>query len=82
MYIKVLLYTCFTPFCFNAPYQYPSHPHLCPLIFGLTLFGWFISIYLSLFSYGNVICFMPTFLGTQLGHKQGLHVIKPCCLLV
>jgi hypothetical protein len=30
---------CFTPFCFNAPYQFSPLNNLRPLIFGLKLFG-------------------------------------------
>ena len=40
---------CFTPFCFNAPCQFTPFRNLCPLIFGVTIFDWFISMYLSLF---------------------------------
>jgi hypothetical protein len=29
----------------NAPYQFTLLLNLCPLIFGLMLFGWFVSIY-------------------------------------
>ena len=46
------------------------HHFMSSLIFGLTSFGWLICIYLSLFCYENIILwFMPTFSGTQLGHK-------------
>jgi hypothetical protein len=43
----------FYAFCFNAPYQSTQLPNLCSLIFGLTLFGWFISIYLSVLFWEN-----------------------------
>jgi hypothetical protein len=43
----------FTPLCFNAPYQFTPLPNLRPVIFGLTLFGWFIQF----------ICIF--FMGTQ-----------------
>jgi hypothetical protein len=43
----------FTPFFFDAPYKFTPHFNLRTFIFGLTLFGWFISIYF--FSYGNII---------------------------
>jgi hypothetical protein len=36
-------------FCFNAPCQFTRFLNLCCMFFGLTPFGWFIYIYLSLF---------------------------------
>jgi hypothetical protein len=36
-------------FCFSAPYQFTPLSNLRPLIFGLKLFGWFVSIYLFFF---------------------------------
>ena len=39
----------FVPFCFKAPCLFISFLNLRPQIFGLTLFGWFISICLSRF---------------------------------
>ena len=45
---------CFTLVCLNAPCHFTPLLNIRPLIFGLTLFGWFISIYLSL-SYRNII---------------------------
>ena len=45
---------CFTLVCLNAPCHFTPLLTIRPLIFGLTLFGWFISIYLSL-SYRNII---------------------------
>jgi hypothetical protein len=45
---------CFTPICsiafsFNNHYQFTPCLNSCPLIFGLMLFSWFISTYLSFF---------------------------------
>jgi hypothetical protein len=48
----------FRSFRFNAPYQCTPLLNFRPTIFGLTLFGGFISIYVSmsfLFPYGNII---------------------------
>ena len=36
--------SCFTPLCYQAPYQFTLNLNLRRLIFGLTLIGWFISI--------------------------------------
>jgi len=44
---------CFMPFSYNAPYQFTTLLNLSPIIFNLTLFSWFIVIYLF-FSYGNI----------------------------
>jgi len=37
---------------FNAPYQFTLLLNLYPLIFGLMLFGWYVSIYSSSFFVG------------------------------
>ena len=42
------MFICFTPFLFNAPLQF-TLLDLCPLVISLTLSGWFICIYSSLF---------------------------------
>lgn len=61
---------CFKPFCFEVHCQ--LHHYLPPLIFGLTLFGWFVSVYLSIFHYENIIFDLrhfdlrPLFSGKQL----------------
>jgi hypothetical protein len=44
-YTKTLFYASF---CFNVRYQFAPLFNLRPLIFGLTLFGWFISTYFAL----------------------------------
>jgi hypothetical protein len=56
---------CFTPVCFmsyccNAAYQFTPCPNLCPLIFSLMLFGWFIAI-VGLLSYENIIFYFSLF---------------------
>jgi hypothetical protein len=38
----------YTPFCLIARYRFTYLPKLCPLSFGLTLFTWFICVYMSL----------------------------------
>lgn len=43
---------CFTPFYFGAPCKFISLLNSRPLLFGLTLFGWYISIQV-VFSYGT-----------------------------
>ena len=65
-------------FCFSAPCLFTTPLNLRPLVLGLTLFGWVISIYSSNFSYGNIIfdswvkrdqldvtCFMISLLNAQ-----------------
>jgi len=72
----------FTPFSFNAPDQFTPLINLRPTIFGLTLFGGFISIYVFLFSFLTGILFLiyafliyaPLFQEIKLGRTQG-----PCC---
>ena len=59
-YTKVLYYArCFTPFWSNFPCQFTPLLHLRPLIFGLTLFGWFISINLNVFLWKHRFWFTP-----------------------
>ena len=52
-------------FYFNASFHFTPHLNLRPLVFVLTLFGCFISIYLSPFPSGNTMfdlsLFTPTF---------------------
>ena len=45
---KTSFYARFTPVCFNAPLTKTALINLRPVIFGLTLFDWFISFYLFL----------------------------------
>jgi hypothetical protein len=51
--------TCFMPFCFNTACQYTPLLNVCPLIFGLTYFGWLCSVMLSptysIISYRNMV---------------------------
>ena len=51
----------FTPLCSNPLYLFTPLLNLCPLIFGLTPFGWFICIYLRLSSYGNIVFYLRLF---------------------
>ena len=75
---------CFTPYClipscFDALYKFTPLINLRPLIFGLTLFGSLLSIYLSLFllwgCHFDLRLFLstPSLSGTQLGRKT-----RPC----
>ena len=48
-------------FYFNAPFHFTPQLNLRPLVFGLTLFGWFINIYLSPFSSGNTMFYLSLF---------------------
>jgi hypothetical protein len=71
-------------FAFNASYQFTPVLNLRPTIFGLTLFGGFISIYVSisfLFPYGNIIFDLrPFYLRPTFFIKQNYGVTKgPCC---
>lgn len=68
---------CFMPLCFNAPY--PCIPFLNLyyqyVIFHLMLFGWFISVCLSLFGGGGDCLFSLTFTATCFfleQHNQGI----------
>jgi hypothetical protein len=45
---------CFMSYCYNAPYQCTPLPNVCPLIFNLMLFDWFLAI-LGLLSDENII---------------------------
>jgi hypothetical protein len=71
----------FTPFGFNAPYKCTPLPNLRPIIFGLTLIGWFISTHVRLFFLMGISFFIHAFLiyaifsGTQLGQKT-----RPWCI--
>jgi hypothetical protein len=51
---------CFTPFCFNAAYQFTPLLNLRYIMFGLTPFSWFVCIYLSFFLWEyNFFLFTP-----------------------
>jgi len=69
-------------FCFSAPCHYTSLFNLDPVIFGGTLFGWFISLYLNTFFLWEYhflfmpLWFMPTFSGTKLGHRTRRYCIR------
>ena len=70
---KALFYAFFA---FNAPCKFIPLINLYPLIFSLMLFGWFISISLSLFPHGHVIFYLcPLFQEHNLGAKQRLGVL-------
>ena len=59
-----LILRCFVLrlFYFNTSFHFTPHLNLRPLVFGLTLFGWFISTYLSPFSSGNTMFDLSHFL--------------------
>ena len=83
---KAVFYVCFTPFCFNVPCQFSQLLNLCPVIFSLTLFGWFISISFSLWFMSFL--FTSIFSGTKLGCKRRpwsilkWHDLSHSCLFV
>ena len=73
----------FTPFilrlfCFNTPGKFTPLPNFRPLIFNVRPFGWFTSIYSSIFLIKMFFIYAflmtPTFVGTLLGHNT-----KPLC---
>jgi hypothetical protein len=64
---------CFTPFCFNAPCQF-TLLNLRPFKFGLTLFGWVITSYLSLSSSSSSVICQTT--GPQPLPKRFLHLMR------
>ena len=67
------IYTSF--FFFMSVCSIPSLPNLHFLIFSLTFFGLFISIYLRPFCYGNIIFYFCTlFREHSWGIKQGLDI--------
>jgi hypothetical protein len=70
---------CFSPFCFKVLCQFTPLLNLRRLIFGLTLFGWFISVYLSIFYYGNIFYLHPLFQEHSWGVKRftATHNIPP-----
>ena len=57
--------------------------YVCPLIFGLTYFGWLCSLTYSIISYGNILFNLdlfdlnPPFQEHKLGIKEGFGVL-PC----
>jgi len=51
---------CFMPFGFNAPCQFTQFLNLCPLIFGLMVFGWLFTVMLTPYSWWAYhFLFMP-----------------------
>ena len=76
----------FTSFLFKAPCQLTPLLNLRSLVIVLTLFGWYICIYLSLcFLWGyhcwvTAFLLMPTFSGTQGGRKTGSGCTLKCAL--
>jgi hypothetical protein len=52
---------CFTPLCFNAPYQFMPLPNLHPFIFALMLFVWFYFNLSKSFFLMGISFFMYTF---------------------
>jgi len=76
---------CFKPILFytfffiNAPNQFTPHLNLHPLNFGLTPFGWFISIYLSIFFYWEYFWFMPFSFMPISSVITLAHTIRPWC---
>jgi hypothetical protein len=63
----------FYAFSFNVPCQFTLVLNLRPLIFDLTMFGWSVSTYLSLFSYGTIIFYLdPNCYEPSWGVKEGL----------
>ena len=52
---------CFTPFCFDALYQFISLLNLFPLIFYLTPFGWWYVILTLYFCCRYHFLFMSSF---------------------
>jgi hypothetical protein len=70
-------FVCFTPSSLNAPYKYMPLLNLS-FHFRSTLFGWCISSYAHIFTYGNIIFDLrlfylrPCFLGNNEGVKQAL----------
>ena len=71
LYTQPVFYAClYYAFSLNALYQFTPLVKLRPVVFALAFFGWFISIYLSIFFLCQYdFLFTPTFSGTQLWHK-------------
>ena len=56
LYTQPVFYArLFYVFSLIAPYQFTPLLKLRPMVLALTLFGWFICVYISLFSYVNMI---------------------------
>ena len=71
-------------FCFNAHYQFAPLLNLSPLIFGLTLFHWLLSITLTPLSDGNITFDLlhfdirPVFRNTSMAKNKALSHSLPC----
>jgi len=71
IHLSRTLYTqpVFYALSLNAPYHFTLLLKLRPMVFALTFFDWFISVYVSLFSYVSMIYDLrPPFSG-KLWHK-------------
>jgi len=62
-------------FSLSAHYQFTPLLKLRPMVFALTFFGWFTSVYISLFSYVNMIYDLrPLFQEHNYGVTQDLDI--------
>jgi hypothetical protein len=69
---KTSFYASFTAVCFNAPLTTTTLIDLRPVIFGLTLFDWFIPFYLFLIKIGVFNYALFIYIHVCQEHKQGV----------